>query len=194
MRLLAAVAVAGAFGAGAKGAPNVDGWREVVEEHLARHPAMCAEDVYKLAHQATFGPAHFITDAAAARAYLLEELAKVSGGGDEPLFEALAVDPPLVRVNLRPFKARGGDPEKLLEALVSTANGVKGDPAAMRERLATAVETLAAHGRKAEADRLRGLAAEMEAKGFPALHHSPAYTEAYRPAYRVVHRGLVDAP
>lgn len=192
--LLGAAFVLAACGTAAGQPESVPGWRRVVEEQLDRYPEMRAEDLYKLAHQATFGPAHLIADAAAARAYLLAELAAVTADGSEPLFEVLAADPPLVRVNLRPFKARGGDPARLLEALVATASGVRGEPAAMRERLAAAAEVLAARGRAAEAARLRALAAESEAHGFPAAHHSAAYSEAYRPAYRVVRRDLLVAP
>lgn len=189
--LLAVLAVATAIGADVARSQVVEGWEKVVEEQLARYPAMGAEDLYKLAHQATFGPAHLITDEAAARSYLLNELAGVAADDSEPLVETLAADPPLVRVNLRPFKARGADPAKLLEALVRTANAVRGDPAPMRARLGLAVEALAARGRAVEAERLRALTAELGAQGFPAAHHSQAYTDAYRPAYRVVRKDFL---
>ncbi|MGV8038795.1 MAG: hypothetical protein AB2L07_01475 [Thermoanaerobaculaceae bacterium] len=192
--LAAGTAAAEAGVVGAAVSQALDGWREVLEEQLARYPAMRADDLYKLAHQATFGPAHLITDEAAARSYLLTELAGVSADDSEPLVETLATDPPLVRVNLRPFKARGGDPARLLEALVTTANGVRGDPAVMRARLGLAAELLAARARTAEAERLLAMAAELEGRGFPAAHHSQAYAEAYRPAYRVVRRDLIALP
>ena len=41
-------------------------------------------------------------------------------------------------------------------------------------------------GRGELAPELKSLAAELEEKGYPAIHHSEAYVEAYLPAYRVV--------
>ncbi|NLH10482.1 MAG: hypothetical protein GX464_03940 [Holophagae bacterium] len=194
VRLLVVLAVAAALRVEVAQSRSGEGWQLVVEEHLARYPAMGAEGLYKLAHQATFGPAHLITDEAAAKNYLVSELGGVAADDSEPLVETLAADPPLVRVNLRPFKARRGDPARLLAALLTTANTVKGDPTTMRARLGLAVEALAAHGREAEAERLRRLATELGAQGFPAVHHSQAYTDAYKPAYRVVRRDLVVVP
>ncbi len=193
-RLGAAMLLVAAGRLAAAKPPGIEGWAEVLAEQLARYPAMQAEDVYKLAHQATFGPAHLIVDAAAARGYLLSELAGVAADSSEPLVETLSVEPPLVRVNLRPFKARGADPEALVAALVRTASDVAGDPAALRARLEVAVEVLGARGKAAEAGRLKTLAAELEAQGFPAVHHSRVYSEAYRPAYRVVRLDLLVLP
>ena len=132
VRLLVVLAVAAALRVEVAQSRSGEGWQLVVEEHLARYPAMGAEDLYKLAHQATFGPAHLITDEAAAKNYLVSELGGVAADDSEPLVETLAADPPLVRVNLRPFKARRGDPARLLAALLTTANTVKGDPTTMR--------------------------------------------------------------
>lgn len=188
---LAATLLAATARADGPVAPDRAEWRRVVDSQLARYPEMRAEDVYKLAHQATFGPAHLIADEAAARRYLLAELGDVTEDEREPEQEELAADPPLVRVNLRPFKAQRSDPEKLLRALVETANGVRGEASAMRLRLEWAVEVLVARGRAAEANRLRALSADLEAKGFPAGHHSEAYTRSYHPAYRVVRRDLL---
>ena len=199
MRVQAIVAglVVVALAAAGTGDPGVQpieqGWRHVVAAQLGRYPEMRAEDVYKLAHQATFGPAHLITDEAAARRYLLDELGSVAADRQSPLVEPLADEPPLVRVNLGPFKAAGGDPESLLGALVATAVSVHGDAAAMRGRLDVALEVLRASGRSGEAERLRALGAELEARGFPAGHHSEVYTRSYRPAYRVVRRDLLPS-
>ncbi|MCU0291290.1 MAG: hypothetical protein MUF10_04785 [Thermoanaerobaculaceae bacterium] len=193
--VIVAGVVAVALAAAVPGNPGVqpveEGWRRVVAAQLERYPEMQAEDVYKLAHQATFGPAHLITDEAAARRYLLAELGGVAADPAPPLVEPLADNPRLVRVNLRPFKAAGGDPEVLLRALVATAASVSGEAAAMRGRLDVALEVLRERGRPAEAERLRVLGAALEARGFPAAHHSEAYTRSYRPAYRVVRSDLL---
>ncbi|MCU0233750.1 MAG: hypothetical protein MUE90_06950, partial [Thermoanaerobaculales bacterium] len=88
-------------------------------DHLRSHPLAGAEDLYKLLHQSVFGPGHAIPNREAARTYLERELAGLAASlAEEPACEALGGDPPLVRVNLRPFAAAGGDPEALLDELV----------------------------------------------------------------------------
>lgn len=165
-------------------------WTGYLVAHLRRYPLATAEDVYKFVHQSVYGPAHFIPDVAAARAYLDEELATLPPGPpDEPLVEELSVD--MVRVNLRPFVAGGGDREALLAALVASAAAVRGEPETMRSRLAAACRVLEESGRDGEAGRLAVLSQRLAAEGFPARHHSDAYANAYRPAYRVILRALL---
>ena len=154
--------------------------------------------MYKFTHQSVFGPAHAIPSAAEARRYLDDELASLAPGPpDEPPADRLGDDPPLVRLNLRPYVAAGGDIGALVDAFAATANLVHGDPAAMAHRLDEAVAVLRALNRAGDAMALGALAAAQAPKGFQALHHSAAYRAAYAPAYRVVSSTLLareDAP
>jgi hypothetical protein len=169
-------------------------WASLLRDHLARYPLAAAEDAYKFVHQSVFGPAHAILSRDDARRYLDEELAALPPGpAAEPMLDLLSDDPALVRVNLRPFVAEGGDRERLLDAFVATASRVHGDPTIMRERLGAAVAVLRELGRAKAADGLAELAADMARNGYPAAHHSEAYRVAYRPAYRVVLRPLLEA-
>ena len=162
--------------------------------HLARYPRAQAEDVYKFAHQSVFGPGHAVPSLDEARRYVVEEVAALAPGPPgEPLYDRLSDDPPLVRLNLRPYVAGGGDVGALVAAFAATAARVHGSAEVMRQRLQTAVEVLRETGRVATADRLATLAAEQEVRGFPAGHHSAAYTAAYAPAYRVVDPELLSA-
>lgn len=173
---------------GVKEEPS-ESWEAVIAQQIERYPEVRAEDLYKLTHQATYGPGHLIRDVESARRFLAEELAAVVADEAEPLIEGLGDK--LVRVNLRAFKAAEGDAEDLLAALVTSANTVRGDTESMSARLSECQRLLQASGRASEAARLQTLAAELRAKGFPAIHHSAAYREAYQPAYRVVLRSLV---
>ena len=192
-RWLAIVAVTW-LAAGCRTTPAARDWAELLEADLFRHPQSAAEDVYKFVHQSVYGPGHFIADRAAAARYLEEEMnALGQGEPGEPLTEALSDDPPLVRVNLRPFRARGGDPKALLDALVASASAVKGDARLMGERLEVAQGVLRRRGWLGVAADLSRLTAELAGRGYPAVHHSEAYLGAYRPAYRVVLLPLVAA-
>jgi hypothetical protein len=74
----------------------------------------------------------------------------------------------------------------LLDAFVESADGLAGRSAEFSEQLAAASGMLIGAGRQTLAKALDELSARLEPRGFPAVHHSQSYTEAYRPAYRVV--------
>jgi hypothetical protein len=167
-----------------------------------------ARDIYKLVHQSVFGPGHIIASAAGARRALKDELAalEVQSTKDkvqsqtEPEFEPIDPEGRLVRVNLRPALGHWGQSpcgdsplgvaKWLAEALVESARRVKGDPEQMRRRLTAAVRWCRAN-LPLQAVELARIAVETRAADFPALHHSPTYRRAYRPAYRVIGNDLV---
>jgi len=173
---------------------NQGGWRDALRKHLAAHPRSEAEDVYKFIHQSVFGPAHLVLDPARARAYLKSE---IEGMGTvsraEPLFEKLGGEPSHVRVNLRPYLARGGDPENLLNALILTVSAGKAEPGSMPLRMQQAARMLREQGQVDLSAKLTALAEVKAQKGFEAVHHSESYRRAYRPAYRVVREDLAQA-
>jgi len=154
---------------------------------FAEHPEAEATDLYKFLHQAIYGPGHAIPDPDAAARWLdgeLEHLGPPLVG--EAQCEVLGGRPILVRVNLRPFMADGGDAAELVGAFVATAGEVRGDPGRMGEAIEIVVRWLRSDSRGNLADALERLDAELAPKGYPAIHHSEAYVEAYHPAYRVI--------
>jgi hypothetical protein len=154
---------------------------------FAEHPEAEAADLYKFLHQAIYGPGHAIPDPDAAARWLdgeLEDLGPPLVG--EAQCEVLGGRPILVRVNLRPFVAGGGDAAELVGAFVATAGEVRGDPERMRDAIEIVARWLRSDGRKNLASALERLDAELAPKGYPAIHHSEAYVEAYHPAYRVI--------
>jgi hypothetical protein len=198
--LLVAVVVALAAAASASAsdtAPPADPVGSIMlafGDHLESHPLAAAEDLYKLLHQAVYGPGHAIPDRQAAAAWLERELAGLGPPpDDEPRCEPLGGSPALVRVNLRPFAAAGDDAEALLDAFVATANEHPPDNSTMTAVLDLAARWLPCAGRGALAPELRALAAKMAADGYPAIHHSDIYREAYHPAYRVIAADLTAA-
>ena len=154
---------------------------------FAMHPEAEAADLYKFLHQAFFGPGHAILDPDAAARWLDSEFEDLGPSSEsEAPCEVLGGRPILVRVNLRPFVARGGDVTELLDAFVATAGEVRGDSGQMGEAIEIVVRWLRSDGLENLADALDRLGDELAPKGYPAIHHSEAYLEAYHPAYRVV--------
>jgi hypothetical protein len=74
----------------------------------------------------------------------------------------------------------------LIDAFVASANQHRSTPELMTTVLDLAVRWLPCAGRGTLVPELRALAADMAAEGYPAIHHSEIYREAYKPAYRVV--------
>lgn len=172
--------------------PVIDAYRTFLVEHHARYPRAQAADYYKLIHQSIFGVGHLIESRAGARAYLDREIAALAGHESEnqPTGEALLepLDPQgrLARAHLRPFLAQELSRDGLIDAMIETAQAVRGNEALFEARWAT-LRALVADGRiDLPAAELDAIEARMRQDGYRAAHHSASYRQAYAPAYRVV--------
>ena len=182
--VVAVVTVGGGGGAGQVRA---------MADHLERHPMATAVDLYKFLHQGVFGPGHMVESRSAAGRYLARELEGLESDlGDLPMCEELGGEPAMVRIHLQSLLRSDHDPVQLLDAFIESANRVQGDPTAMARAIDDAVAWLEEAGRTELAAGLRELGSEHRAAGFPALHHSEPYREAYHPAYRVLLRDLAE--
>jgi hypothetical protein len=159
---------------------------ELLSRHIARYPRMQLDDIYKLLHQAALGPGHAVKDVTNARAWLEKEAAELGSGPVEPETDIISPDGKLARVHLRTWMAAGRSLDDLNRVFVETANsytpsrqrlekfcGCLGDLAVTGSIPFTQQEVVAYFDRIARAS-------------YPVVHHSSTYTDAYRPAYRVV--------
>jgi hypothetical protein len=166
-------------------------FQQILTDHLARYPLMQVEDVYKLVHQASLGSEHAVSDVARAREWLAHELTHLGKGPAEPILDPISADGRILRVHLRPYIATGGDPARLLDAFVRTANGFQGSIDQLRIYWAH-VEQMAVAGHLPFSQALvREYAVRMEELNYPVVHHSDAYRAAYRPAYRIIARDFL---
>ena len=148
----------------------------------ARYPALRPGDLLKALHQSVFGCGHFVTDEVAGLPYLREELLKADCLEIEPL------DGGFCRVHLGILQKTGLSAETLFRLFALSAETPCGTVAALEEKLADLLE-LAVEGRLPFSYEETAAAEEDWRKaGFPACHHSPAFRDAYAPAYRVVRR------
>lgn len=161
----------------------------LIRTHLARYPQMQLADIYKLLHQAAFGPGHLIASKKAAREWLEHEAGRVSPSAESPLVENVHPDAQIVRLHLRPYLALGGGLKPLLEAFVRSAEQVSGDAQQMAawwqvfESLCSKGALCADVCEQREAALFGRVRAQEQ---WPAVHHSPAYYAVYQPAYRVL--------
>lgn len=168
----------------------------LIKTHLERYPAAGILDVYKLLHQATFGPGHLIADKKAAREWLEHELSTNRPDPAEPLIESIHPDGEIVRLHLRPYLVYGGVAKPLLDAMVRSAAQVKGDYGVMAARWQTFEALCEQGGPNAGRFDLREvrLLGQVRARElWPAVHHSPEYVNIYHPAYRVLTRDEAEA-
>lgn len=158
---------------------------DLLDMHVARYPLMTWQDAYKLLFQGIMGPEHLAADPDAFAARLRAEYEAVPPAAGEPLCEPVRPDGGLLRVHLRPFKARGGDLARLLDACLTAAGTRWG---ALDELVAVWAEVTQAGrtGRWPQLGDATAFAAWLAANGYGAVHHSAQYREAYRPAYRLI--------
>ena len=169
-------------------------FQRILHEQMARYPLMEIQDVYKLIHQAALGSEHAVSDTAAARRWMDREIAALTDGPDEPLFDPLTPDSQLVRVHLRPYLAGSGSPNALVRAFIETANTYPGSVERLRRYWQYAEQSAEAGTLPFNREAMAAFLAEQAEAGYPAMHHSARYEAAYAPAYRVVARQHLDVP
>ena len=155
---------------------------------FADDPAVRIEDAYKWLYQAALGGEHAVPDEDAARAWLEGEWASLGPSlPGEKLVVPLRPDGAVVRLNLRPYRDRGGRPDYLLSAFLAGARSFEPDRTLFRTTWDALGEELAARpfGSLSRTEWVR-LDAETKPEGYPAVHHSAAYARAKHPAYRVL--------
>jgi len=151
-------------------------------------PDLQVQDAYKWLLHAACGADHAVTSEEGPRRWLEREWDTLESPiDDEPMQVKLVSSGDFVRLNLRPFKHRGGDAEKLLQAFVRSAQSVIPD----KDSLRSSWHELGAKLREGELFELQheawlALNEKVQQLDFPAVHHSPKYESKYRPAYRVL--------
>ena len=151
-------------------------------------PEARIEDAYKWLFQATQGGEHAAPDEAQARRWLEREWIDLDeSDASHGLVEPLRRDDAIVRLHLRPYKARGGLPDALLRAFLDSAAAWTADASAFTVAWLALGDALRdatyRHVTRADWERLD---AATKPRGYPAVHHSEAYRLARRPAYRVL--------
>lgn len=153
-----------------------------------QQPAVQMEDAYKWIYQATRGGEHAAPDKEMAGDWLGKEWKTLARPREnEPLWQPLCKDGSIGRLNLRPYKSEGGDPDDLVDAFVAGANGFKGtetDFLAAWNELGKRLKNRPAGS--LDHKKWKVLNAEMKKRAFPAIHHSEKYNDAFHPAYRVL--------
>ena len=161
--------------------------RALLSWHLARYPMMTPQDAYKLLYQGALGPQHSIPSAVGFKDRLRAEMESLGAEAGALVWEPVRADNTLGRVHLRAFIARHGNPGLLATACLRTAKAGWGN----QQDLVSAWSRFSALCRRRiwsafPASEVCALTEELADSGYPALHHSARYKQAYSPAYRVL--------
>ena len=159
---------------------------QLLSAHLERYPAMQLDDIYKLLHQAALGPGHAVDNPAAARKRLDEEMATLGKGPSETSQDIISPDGRLARVHLRTYMSAGGETEALHRAFVETANTYPASPDKLAKFCSCLGDLATAGAIPFARDEVLAYFGKIARDGYPAIHHSETFHQAYRPAYRVV--------
>ena len=158
-------------------------------EQLRTHPSMTPQDVAKLCYQAAHGAEHLLSDLDRARGYLRREFEATAADANIPLIEPIS--DAVARVNIAAWKARGLSPDTLFDLFAATATvGGEGDTR-LEEYLIEAEDFLTHAPTSIALEDWQMFSAWYTQNGRPAIHHSEAYREAEKPAYRIVRRELL---
>jgi len=161
-------------------------FRTILLDHFHRYPIMEIVDVYKLVHQAAMGPGHAVDDVEAALSWLMSELEGMGEGPGESEIDPVSGETGMVRVHLRPFHARGGNPETLLAAFLRSAKEHHRNFRLLDDYWEVFLDLADRDEVPVASEEARVFYRRLSAQGFPALHHSAEYARHYRPAYRVI--------
>ncbi|MEO8008720.1 MAG: hypothetical protein ABI728_09410, partial [Betaproteobacteria bacterium] len=104
----------------------------------------------------------------------------------ELLQDVISPDGRLGRVHLRAYLAKGGDPDALHRAFVETANTYPASPDKLAKFCGCLGDLAAAGGIPFAREDVLAYFGKIARDGYPAIHHSDAFRNVYRPAYRVV--------
>ena len=149
--------------------------RALLLEHYKKYPKLRAEDIFKYLFQSAFGCEHLVSDYSAALNYIKKELENVSA---LPTLDEL--DGEYTRVHISCLA-----PETLARLFCLSAKKEEGLEA-LKAKLNVARELVADGTLSLDADEFEKKLNAWRSAGYPALHHSDAFREAYHPAYRVI--------
>ena len=149
---------------------------DILDIHFKKYPLLQAEDIYKLAYQFYFGPAHFINDKEKAYDYLLNEAKECSSKEIE--ITDLGEYARYSLINDKEYL------DKLFNAFYESAKTSEKPIEGFVEILETCIDYLK------EKEGIYGefliLLKKMKELNYPAISHSKIYKEMYNPHYRLV--------
>lgn len=168
---------------------------QAISRQMASHPASTLQDLYKNFFQEQFGPGHLVPDTTSAARYLRYEL-QTMDSESQTLYEPIGVEGRFVRVNLDVIKRGHIDFNTFLDAFLRSATCF-GLPTIdeWKEKWESIEQTAIGMGLDKTLPRFKEDSQAIDAllnQGEYVMHHSPEYSEAYQPHYRLIERNIFE--
>ena len=159
--------------------------REILEMHAKMYPKMQPQDCFKLIYKSNFAGGHILSDEGAALRYFEMEYADTPADENEVL--AAEIGNHLCRLNIA--KAKTLFPAaQIFEWFSSTAKTYRGSMSEFSADMKTLKKNINLFSFTQE--EFDAYASWYRSEGYPSVHHSSVYREAYQPHYRVIYTGL----
>ena len=155
---------------------------ELLKAHCRAYPKLQPQDLFKYLYQSSFGCEHMVSSLEAVTERIRGERECLLEGG-QPGIDML--DGAYSRVPLACLDG-GLSVETLAKLFFFSAKEEPGGRPELERRLEVARELVKKGELPFSQTDFEEALEEWQGKGYPALHHSRAFREAYRPAYRVV--------
>lgn len=168
---------------------------QAIGKQMVSHPASTLQDLYKNFFQEQFGPGHLVPDTTSAARYLRYEL-QTMDSESQTLYEPIGVEGRFVRVNLDVIKRGYIDFNTFLDAFLRSATCFE-LPAIdeWKEKWESIEQTAIGMGLDKTLPRFKEDSQaidELLREGNYVMHHSPEYSEAYQPHYRLIERNIFE--
>ena len=163
-----------------------------LKKQIELHPSMQMQDLVKMCYQAVFGMEHMLSDIEKAREYFFLEYNDTPADPCIPLYEPISEN--FCRVNLAAWKSRNFSPEELFKLFIDSAKYSVPGTRTDLNNCAKAAEKLIRKGLlNFSLEEWKEYYVAYKNNGMHPVHHSDAYRQAERPAYRLIQKSLLHA-
>ena len=167
---------------------NTNKPRELLIDHYNTYPRLEVSDIFKFIFQSAYGCEHLVSSKERALNYIKEELKRVNAD-EAPRVDALDGDYSRVYLSCLNDKVT---PEVMAEYFCLSAKVEPDGRERLLEKIAVARELIRDGTIPLSLRDFDELHEKWRDAGYPAIHHSESFREAYRPAYRVIANEYVN--
>ena len=160
-----------------------DKTRELLINHYNTYPRLEVSDIFKFIFQSAFGCEHLVSSEERALSYIKDELSRISGEVSAPSIDPLDGDYSRVYLSCLNDKVT---PEVMAKYFCLSAKVEPDGRERLLKKIAVARELIADGIIPLSLSDFDDLHEKWRDAGYPAIHHSASFREAYHPAYRVI--------
>lgn len=158
-----------------------DKTRKLLSEHYQKYPCLQVTDIFKYIFQSSFGCEHMVSSLDFVTDYIRRESENCADS--EELVDTL--DGAYARVHLSYLK-RGLSTDTLAKLFFMSAKSEPNGKSELEQKLLVARELVLEGKLPFSACDFDTSVETWKVMGYPAVHHSEAFREKYKPSYRVV--------